>query len=119
MFRPRRLPEVIRRPAALFDAEPVLEWIERGRIIEVVQRYDRAVVLPRVNSPRLVRALCASCNLAVVRAVVLHRFGFASVTLEDRTLDTRPMYVKVRWSGQLVDLAPPEGIAAAGSPRVA
>jgi hypothetical protein len=61
-------------------------------------------------------ALYACCNLAVVRAVALDHLGFASVTLEGLTLDTWPMYVKVRWSGQLVDLAPPEGIAAAGSP---
>jgi hypothetical protein len=56
-------------------------------------------------------------NLAVVRAVALDldRLGFASVTLEGLTLDTCPMYVKVRWSGQLVDLERPEGIAAAGA----
>ena len=56
-------------------------------------------------------ALYACCNLAA-----LDRLGFASVTLEGLTLDTWPLYVKVLWSGQLVDLAPPEGIAAAGSP---
>ncbi len=63
-------------------------------------------------------ALYVCCNLAVVRAVALDRLGFTSVTLEDLTLDTWPMYIEVRWSGQLVDLAPPEGIVAAGSPRV-
>lgn len=43
LFRPSRLPEVIRRPAALFDGEVALEWIRRGRIVDVAERYDRAL----------------------------------------------------------------------------
>jgi hypothetical protein len=41
-FRPERLPLVIRRrPAPLFDGESALDWILRGRIREVADRYDR------------------------------------------------------------------------------
>jgi hypothetical protein len=41
VFRPERLPLVVRRKADLFDGETALEWILRGRIDEVVDRYDR------------------------------------------------------------------------------
>lgn len=61
-------------------------------------------------------ALYACCSLAVARVVVLDRLGFSSITLEDLTPDARPMYVEVRWSGQLVDVVSPDGIAAAGFP---
>lgn len=40
-FRPERLPLVIRRlPAPLIDGESALDWILRGRIREVADRYD-------------------------------------------------------------------------------
>ena len=41
VFRPDRLARVVRRKAGLFDGETALEWILRGRIDEVVERYDR------------------------------------------------------------------------------
>jgi hypothetical protein len=41
-FLPERLPAVIRRrPAPLFEGDSALDWILRGRIREVVDRYDR------------------------------------------------------------------------------
>jgi hypothetical protein len=41
-FQPERLPAVIRRrPAPLFEGESALDWILRGLIREVVDRYDR------------------------------------------------------------------------------
>lgn len=39
-FLPDRLPEVIRRNAELFDGERAYDWILRGRLSEVVERYD-------------------------------------------------------------------------------
>lgn len=44
LFRPDRLPTVIRRPARLFDDETALEWILRGRIAEVADRYEDALL---------------------------------------------------------------------------
>lgn len=42
LFLPERLPAVIRRrPTPLFDGESALDWILRGRIREVADRYDR------------------------------------------------------------------------------
>lgn len=42
LFSPERLPLVIRRPTELFDGEPALDWILRGHIQEVADRYERA-----------------------------------------------------------------------------
>jgi len=43
LFRPDRLPEVIRRPAELFNGERAIAWIQRGRIAEVADRYEMAL----------------------------------------------------------------------------
>jgi len=43
LFRPERLPEVIQRPADLFDGERALDWIRRGRAAEVADRYEMAL----------------------------------------------------------------------------
>jgi hypothetical protein len=43
MFLPERLPQVIRRKAALFEERPALDWILEGRIGEVATRYDLAL----------------------------------------------------------------------------
>lgn len=42
IFRPERLPVVVRREAEIFDGETALEWILRGRIADVVERYETA-----------------------------------------------------------------------------
>ena len=41
IFRPGRLALVLRRKAELFEGETALEWILRGRVDEVVERYER------------------------------------------------------------------------------
>lgn len=43
-FRPDRLAAVVRRPAELFDGESALAWILRGRIAEVADRYETALL---------------------------------------------------------------------------
>lgn len=40
---PARIPQAIRRPAAIFQGETALEWIERGRMTEVADRYEIAL----------------------------------------------------------------------------
>jgi transcriptional regulator with XRE-family HTH domain len=40
LFRPERLPQVIRRRADAFNGERALDWILDGRIAEVAERYD-------------------------------------------------------------------------------
>ena len=44
LFRPERLPMAVRRPAELFNGESALEWILRGLIVEVADRYERALL---------------------------------------------------------------------------
>jgi len=41
IYRPERLPDVIRRPARLFEGHRALDWILAGRIQEVAERYRR------------------------------------------------------------------------------
>ncbi|HRC85091.1 MAG TPA: hypothetical protein PK413_05740 [Thermoanaerobaculia bacterium] len=43
LFRPERLPLVIRRPARVFEGKTALDWILAGRIREVAARYDVAL----------------------------------------------------------------------------
>jgi hypothetical protein len=40
LFRPELLPVVVRRPADLFAGECALQWILRGGIAKVVDRYE-------------------------------------------------------------------------------
>ena len=42
VFRPERLPQVVRREAELFDGETAVEWMVQGRITEVAERYEQA-----------------------------------------------------------------------------
>jgi transcriptional regulator with XRE-family HTH domain len=42
MFRPERLPQVVRRKAVLFEGESALDWILRGRIGAAAGRYETA-----------------------------------------------------------------------------
>jgi transcriptional regulator with XRE-family HTH domain len=44
LFLPERLPTVIRRPAELFNGETALAWILRGRIADVADRYEAALL---------------------------------------------------------------------------
>lgn len=41
LFLPQRLPEAVRRKADLFDGSRALDWILRGRITEVADRYEQ------------------------------------------------------------------------------
>jgi transcriptional regulator with XRE-family HTH domain len=43
LFRPERLAAAIRRPAELFEGDSAYEWILRGRIAEVADRYENAL----------------------------------------------------------------------------
>lgn len=43
LFRPGRLSQVIRRQADLFGGERAVDWILRGRITEVADRYEAAL----------------------------------------------------------------------------
>jgi transcriptional regulator with XRE-family HTH domain len=42
IFRPERLPQVIRRTADIFDGQSALDWILFGRVDEVANRYEAA-----------------------------------------------------------------------------
>ena len=44
VFRPERIAQAIRRKAELFSGETALDWILRGRIVDVADRYETALV---------------------------------------------------------------------------
>lgn len=44
LFVPDRLPQVIHRHAELFEGERALDWILRGRIQDVAERYETALM---------------------------------------------------------------------------
>lgn len=44
IFQPERLPQALRRKAELFGGETALDWILRGRMGEVADRYETALV---------------------------------------------------------------------------
>lgn len=43
LIRPDRLAQVVRRKADLFDGEQALDWILRGQMAQVAERYDAAL----------------------------------------------------------------------------
>lgn len=44
VFRPERIAQAIRRKADLFGGETAFDWILRGRIVDVADRYETALV---------------------------------------------------------------------------
>lgn len=44
LIKPERLAEAVRRPAGLFDGDRALDWILRGKLPEVVDRYELALL---------------------------------------------------------------------------
>lgn len=61
-------------------------------------------------------ALYCCCSLVVARAVALDVFRLASLVVEDLQPEVRPALAELSWSGQVVDVAYPDGVAAAGFP---
>lgn len=61
-------------------------------------------------------ALYCCCSEWVARAVTLEKFRFAGVELSDLQIEVRPQLAEISWSGRVVDVTSPEGVAAAGFP---
>lgn len=61
-------------------------------------------------------ALYCCCSVPVARAVTLDVFDLAAVVIEDLQPHVRPALAELSWSGQAVDVASQDGVAAAGFP---
>lgn len=61
-------------------------------------------------------ALYCCCSVPVARTVALDVFDLAAVVIEDLQPDVRPALAALSWSGQVVDVASRDGVAAAGFP---
>jgi len=62
-------------------------------------------------------ALYCCLSLDVARAVTRDLLGFSGLELLDLQPAYRPRLVEVGWSGEVVDVATPRGVAAAGFPE--
>jgi len=61
-------------------------------------------------------ALYCCCSPRVASAVVLDVFRLAGIELADLKPEARPELIEVSWAGDVVDVASPEGVLAAGFP---
>lgn len=68
----------------------------------------------RWNPAGAFAVLYAACSERVARAVVIDVFRLAAVELDDLMPEAQPALVEIDWRGQVVDVASPEGVAAAG-----
>jgi len=69
----------------------------------------------RWNTPDFPALYCC-CSERVARAVARDVFRLAGVEIEDLQDAMLPQLVEIAWTGQLVDVASPQGVLAAGFP---
>ncbi len=77
--------------------------------------FSRRAADNRWNTSGFAALYCCG-SLLVARAVARDVLRLAGVEIEDLLPDWRPRLVEVGWRGNLVDVATPDGIAAAGYP---
>lgn len=68
----------------------------------------------RWNPAQAYQVLYTACSPAVARAIAWERLGTAGVEPEDLTPGALPQLVEIGWTGKVVDVVSPAGIAAAG-----
>ena len=77
---------------------------------------QRASADNRWNTPDF-PALYCSCSERVARAVARDVFRLAGIELADLQPAMLPQLVEIAWEGGVIDVASPEGVAAAGFPQ--
>jgi RES domain-containing protein len=95
---------------------PLYRVIRRAWVDPLDTSYSqRASADNRWNSPDF-PALYCSCSERVARAVTRDVFRLAGIELADLQDAMLPQLVEVAWEGEVIDVASPEGVAAAGLP---
>lgn len=95
---------------------PLCRVIRRGWADPLDTSYSqRASADNRWNTPDF-PALYCGCSERVARAVARDIFRLAGIGLEDLQDAMLPQLVEIAWAGEVVDVASPEGVAAAGFP---
>ena len=95
---------------------PLCRVIRRGWADPLDTSYSqRASADNRWNTPDF-PALYCGCSERVSRAVARDIFRLAGIGFEDLQDAMLPQLVEIAWAGEVVDVASPEGVAAAGFP---
>ena len=95
---------------------PLYRVIRRAWVDPLDTAYSqRASAGNRWNSPDF-PALYCSCSERVARAVTRDVFRLAGIELADLQDAMLPQLVEVAWDGEVIDVASPQGVAAAGFP---
>lgn len=95
---------------------PLYRVIRRGWADPLDTSYSqRASADNRWNTPDF-PALYCGCSERVARAIAREVFRLAGIELTDLQPAMLPQLVEIAWSGEVADMASPEGVAAAGFP---
>jgi len=96
---------------------PLYRVIRRGWADPLDTSFSqRALADNRWNTPDF-PALYCSCSERVARAIARDVFRLAGIEIADLQPAMMPQLVEIAWSGEVVDVASPEGVAAAGFPQ--
>jgi hypothetical protein len=97
------------------DHEPVFRVVRRGWDDPVDASFSRRREDRRWNTSSFASLYCC-CSEGVARAVTRDLLGVAAVDAEDLQPAYRPQLTEIGWSGEVVDVVSPDGVAAAGFP---
>lgn len=98
------------------DHEPIYRVVRAGWGDSLDASFSRRKLDKRWNPPDVFAALYTCCSEGVARGITLDLYRFAGIVLEDLQPTARPLLVEIGWTGEVVDVASPAGIAAAGFP---
>jgi RES domain-containing protein len=98
------------------DHEPVYRVVRAGWAILLDTSYSRRKSDNRWNPPDAFEVLYACCSEDVARAIALDTFRYAGIVIDDLQPEVRPQLAEIGWGGEVVDMASPEGVQAAGFP---
>ncbi|HKH47795.1 MAG TPA: RES domain-containing protein [Thermoanaerobaculia bacterium] len=96
-----------------FEGSALYRVIRAGWRDPLDASFSRRATDNRWNTSNFAALYCCG-SLFVARAVTRDILRLAGVDIEDLLPDWRPRLVEIGWHGDLVDVATPEGIAAAG-----
>jgi hypothetical protein len=106
MARPRRVPH---------EHQPVYRVVRAGWANPLDASFSRRAADNRWSSAAFAALYCC-CSPRVARAVTRDVLRLAGVEPQDLQPAYRPRMVEVLWRGEVIDVASPEGVRAAGFP---
>lgn len=98
------------------DHEPVYRVVRAGWVDPLDTSYSRRRSDNRWNPPDAFEVLYTCCSEDVARAIALDTFQYAGIVIGDLQPEVRPQLAEIGWDGEVVDMASPDGVQAAGFP---